>query len=101
MDEVLFPHSLGMIYSAFTAFLGFQVNEGEYKVMGMAPYGTPRFVDRVRRVLKLRPDGSFEVDTAFVSYHYSATDSTTRAFDELFGKPRFPGSDFDPTTEIA
>ena len=99
LDEVVFPHSLGMIYSAFTAFLGFRVNNGEYKVMGMAPFGTPRFADKVRKVLQLRPDGSFSVDTSLISYHYSATDSYTRAFEELFGKPRFPGSEFDPTTD--
>ena len=52
-QEVRFPHSLGLLYSAFTAFLGFEVNEGEYKVMGMAPYGTPRYVDKVRKLVRL------------------------------------------------
>jgi carbamoyltransferase len=99
LDEVHFPHSLGMVYSAFTAFLGFRVNNGEYKVMGMAPYGTPRFVDRVRKVLRLREDGSFDIDPKLVSYHWSATDSYTRAFEELFGKPRFPGSVLDFSTD--
>ena len=51
-DEIRFPHSLGLLYSAFTAFLGFEVNEGEYKVMGMAPYGVPRFVDEVGRLVR-------------------------------------------------
>ena len=48
-----FPHSLGLLYSAFTAFLGFEVNEGEYKVMGMAPYGQPRYVDEVRKLINV------------------------------------------------
>jgi len=61
-DEIRFPHSLGLLYSAFTAFLGFEVNEGEYKVMGMAPYGVPRFVDEVRRVVRTHDDGSFETE---------------------------------------
>ena len=61
-DEIRFPHSIGLLYSAFTAFLGFEVNEGEYKVMGMAPYGEPRFVDQVWRVVKPGAGGSFELD---------------------------------------
>ena len=57
-----FPHSLGLLYSAFTAFLGFEVNEGEYKVMGMAPYGRPRYVDKVRQVLNIERDGRFSLN---------------------------------------
>ena len=56
--QVEFPHSIGLLYSAFTAFLGFEVNEGEYKVMGMAPYGTPRYVDKVWKVVEQNSDGS-------------------------------------------
>src|SRR5262245_48090169 len=59
LQEVRFPHSVGLLYSAFTAFLGFEVNEGEYKVMGMAPYGSPRYVDKVYKLITLEPDGSF------------------------------------------
>ena len=62
LKEIRFPHSLGLLYSAFTAFLGFEVNEGEYKVMGMAPFGSPRYVDKVWKVIRLHPDGSFELD---------------------------------------
>ena len=65
LKEIRFPHSLGLLYSAFTAFLGFEVNEGEYKVMGMAPFGTPRYVDKVRRLIRQAPDGSFELDMSY------------------------------------
>ena len=57
-DEQRFPHSVGLLYSTFTAFLGFEVNEGEYKVMGMAPYGEPRYVEDIWKIVKLHPDGS-------------------------------------------
>ncbi len=81
--QVDFPHSLGLFYSAFTDFLGFEVNEGEYKVMGMAPYGEPRFVDELSRVLRTYADGSFWLDLDYFSFHYSArkawTDKVTRA----------------------
>jgi carbamoyltransferase len=61
-DEQRFPHSLGLLYSAFTALLGFKVNSGEYKVMGMAPYGEPRYLDKIEKVFKVYPDGSFWVN---------------------------------------
>jgi carbamoyltransferase len=96
LSELQFPHSIGLVYSAFTAYLGFAVNDGEYKVMGMAPYGEPRFEDAVRKVLRLRDDGSVDVDLRYVSYHYSATDSFTGALEDLLGPARFPGSPFDP-----
>ncbi len=96
LSEVRFPHSIGLVYSAFTAYLGFQVNEGEYKVMGMAAYGQPRFEEEVRRILRPSPDGSFEVDTSYLSYHYSAEESYTKRFEERFGPARFPGAPFDP-----
>ncbi len=70
-EEIRFPHSLGLLYSAFTAFLGFEVNEGEYKVMGMAPYGTPRYVDKVRRLVRL-------LATARSSSTSTTSPSTTR-----------------------
>ena len=60
--QMMFPHSLGLLYSAFTAFLGFEVNEGEYKVMGMAPYGQPRYVDKVWKLIRQEADGSFSLD---------------------------------------
>ncbi len=98
ISQINFPDSIGLIYSAFTAFLGFRVNNGEYKVMGMAAYGDPIYEEQVRQVLIPSDDGSFSVNRKFVSYHYSATDSYTPAFEQLFGEPRFPGTTFDPTT---
>ena len=88
--ETRFPHSLGLLYSAFTAFLGFEVNEGEYKVMGMAPYGVPRFVDKVRRLVHLHDDGSFALDLDYFAFHYSTTRTYSHKFEELFGAPRPP-----------
>ncbi len=71
--EIRFPHSIGLLYSTFTAFLGFEVNEGEYKVMGMAPYGTPRYVEEVRKLVRMAPDGSFRLDMEYFSFHHSTT----------------------------
>ncbi len=98
LGEILFPESIGLFYSAFTAYLGFQVNDGEYKVMGMAGFGEPRFVDEVRKVLRPRDDGSFDVDRRYVAWHWSAEDSYTPALEELLGPARFPGAPFDPST---
>lgn len=86
--EVRFPHSLGLLYSTFTAFLGFEINEGEYKVMGMAPYGRPRYLDDVRRVIRTAADGSFWLDMDYFSFHYSATNTYSDKFVRLFGPPR-------------
>ena len=94
-QEQRFPHSLGLLYSAFTAFLGFQVNDGEYKVMGMAAYGQPRYVDKIMRVFDLNPaDGSFRLKIDYFSFHYSTQHTYNRRFLELFGEPRQPGDDF-------
>lgn len=92
--ELRFPHSIGLLYSAFTAFLGFEVNEGEYKVMGMAPYGTPRYVDKVQQVVHQNDDGSIWLDPAYFSFHYSTSQSFTHKFVELFGEPRDPAVPF-------
>ncbi len=83
-----FPHSLGLLYSAFTAFLGFEVNEGEYKVMGMAPYGQPRYVDKVWKTVKQNSDGSFALNMDYFSFHHSTENTYNRKFVELFGEPR-------------
>ncbi|PYR76529.1 MAG: hypothetical protein DMF86_11845 [Acidobacteria bacterium] len=93
-DEIRFPHSLGLLYSAFTAFLGFEVNEGEYKVMGMAPYGTPRYVDKVWKVVRQSRDGSFELDLDYFSFQYSTSRTFTDRFVDLFGAPRKPETPF-------
>jgi carbamoyltransferase len=93
-EEIRFPHSLGLLYSAFTAFLGFEVNEGEYKVMGMAPYGKPRFVDEVWKLVKMQRDGSFELNLEYFSFPYSTTRTFSRKFETLFGAPRTPETEF-------
>jgi carbamoyltransferase len=93
-DEIRYPHSLGLLYSAFTAFLGFEVNEGEYKVMGMAAYGRPTQVDRVRKVIRLAEDGSFRLDMHYFGYHHGLR-SIDRAFVDLFGPPRPPGAELE------
>src|SRR5712691_11595107 len=92
--QMEFPHSLGLLYSAFTAFLGFEVNEGEYKVMGMAPYGRPRYVDDVRKLVRMFPDGSFSLDMDYFAFHRSTRAPYSRKFLELFGVPRPPEAKF-------
>ncbi|MGA2586987.1 MAG: carbamoyltransferase C-terminal domain-containing protein, partial [Candidatus Aminicenantales bacterium] len=94
-DEIRFPHSLGLLYSAFTAFLGFQVNEGEYKVMGMAPYGVPKYMDKIYdHLLRVADDGSFEMNMDHFSYHYSDEKTFNSRFVDLFGPPRDPKMHF-------
>ena len=92
--EIHFPHSIGVLYSAFTAFLGFEVNEGEYKVMGMAPYGIPKYVDQVWKVITQNSDGSYRLNPDYFSVHYSTKDSFTGEFIKLFGSPREPETPF-------
>jgi carbamoyltransferase len=92
--ETRFPHSLGLLYSAFTAWLGFEVNEGEYKVMGMAPYGEPRYQDRVRRVVRVAEDGSFRLEMDYFAFHHSTEHTYSRRFVDLFGPPRDPRAEF-------
>ncbi|MFQ5664918.1 MAG: carbamoyltransferase [Candidatus Binatia bacterium] len=94
LREVRFPHSVGLLYSAFTAFLGFEVNEGEYKVMGMAPYGTARYVDKVRKLVHLDSDGSFWLDMDYFCFHHSSTRTYNSKFTDLFGEPRDPAWHF-------
>jgi len=91
--ELQFPHSLGLLYSAFTYFCGFKVNSGEYKLMGLAPYGTPRFVDEIfDNLLDLKEDGSFRLDLSYFNYCQGLT-MTSRKLDHLFGgPPRAPES---------
>ena len=86
--EIRFPHSLGMLYSTFTAFLGFAVNEDEYKVMGLAGYGRPRMVEKVRRLVRRTPDGAFTLDLDYFDFHTTAERSYSSRFVELFGPPR-------------
>ena len=90
LKQMDFPHSIGLLYSAFTAFLGFQVNEGEYKVMGMAPYGQPRYVDKVWKVVNQNSDGSFSLDMDYFCFHHSTEKTFNGKFVDLFGPPREP-----------
>jgi len=85
--EIQFPHSLGLLYSAFTYFTGFKVNSGEYKLMGLAPYGEPRYRDLIlNHLLELKEDGTFRMDMRYFNYANGLT-MTSRAFDRLFGGP--------------
>jgi carbamoyltransferase len=86
--EIKFPHSLGMLYSSFTSYLGFPVNEGEYKVMGLAGYGRPTMVDRVGKVIRRTPDGAFKLDLSYFDFHTTAKSSYSSRFVDLFGPPR-------------
>lgn len=94
LSEIRFPHSLGLLYSAFTAFLGFEVNDGEYKVMGMAPYGEPRFVDEVMKLVEVAADGSFRLKMDYFSFYNSVEHTYNQKFMGLFGTPRRHESDF-------
>ncbi len=85
--EIKFPHSLGLLYSAFTYFTGFKVNSGEYKVMGLAPYGEPKYVDVIlKELIDIKDDGSFKLNMDYFTYPYGLT-MTGRAFEKLFGGP--------------
>ncbi len=86
-SELRFPHSLGLLYSAFTYYTGFRVNSGEYKLMGLAPYGEPVYADLIReRLMDLKDDGSFRLDMSYFNYCQGLT-MTSKKFDGLFGGP--------------
>src|SRR5262249_8151535 len=91
--EIRFPHSLGMLYSTFTAYLGFAVNEDEYKVLGRAAYGRPTMVSQVRQLIGPTADGAFSLASEFFEFHTTATRSYSAKFVDLFGPPRNP---YDP-----
>lgn len=87
IKEINFPHSLGLLYSAFTYYTGFKVNSGEYKVMGLAPYGKPVYADLIRdRLITVAEDGSFQLDMSYFNYATGLT-MTNKKFDTLFGGP--------------
>src|SRR5437588_2478295 len=96
--EIRFPHSLGMLYSTFTAYLGFKVNEDEYKVMGLAAYGQPTLVEQVRKLIRRTPDGAFALDLNYFEFHTTAERSYSSRFVELFGPPRNPYEPVDLDT---
>jgi len=85
--EIRFPHSLGLLYSAFTWYLGFKVNSAEYKVMGLAPYGEPTQVDKFRELIHVAPDGSFRLDMRYFQYDHKLS-MFGPALEELMGQPR-------------
>lgn len=93
--SIHFPHSVGLLYSTFAAFLGFKVNEDEYKLMGLAAYGKPSYIGKVRRVVDVKPDGSFALDMDYFSFRES-TKMWSRRFEKLFGKPRDPKDSIQP-----
>ena len=97
LAELHFPHSLGLLYSAFTYYTGFKVNSGEYKVMGLAPYGEPRFAQKILdELIDLRDDGSLRLNMKYFNFAHGLT-MTNAAFDELFGgRPREPESELTP-----
>jgi carbamoyltransferase len=85
--EIPFPHSLGLLYAAFTSYAGFKINSGEYKVMGLAPYGQPKYVKNIYdRLIDLKPDGTFRLNMEYFDYCTGLT-MTSRKFDTLFGGP--------------
>ncbi len=91
--EIHFPHSLGLLYSAFTYFTGFKVNSGEYKLMGLAPYGNPIYTDRVKKLIDIKDDGTFRLDQKYFNYATGLT-MTNDKFNNLFGqKARDPQKD--------
>jgi carbamoyltransferase len=90
LRELRFPHSLGLLYSAFTYFTGFKVNSGEYKVMGLAPYGEPKYVKTIKdHLIEIREDGSLWMNLEYFTYPYALT-MTGKGFDRLFGPARKP-----------
>jgi carbamoyltransferase len=95
--EIRFPHSLGMLYSAFTYYLGFRINDGEYKVMGLAPYGEPKYVNAIRdNLIAFKPDGSFRMNMDYFNYCTGLT-MTNSKFSDLFGGP--PKNPAQPMTQ--
>src|SRR5207253_3220098 len=90
LREIHFPHSLGLLYSAFTYYTGFKVNSGEYKLMGLAPYGEPRFEELIRdKLIDIKQDGSFRLDLDYFNYCVGLT-MTNDKFAKLFGHPPRP-----------
>ncbi len=98
--EIHFPHSLGLLYSAFTYYTGFKVNSGEYKIMGLAPYGEPRYVDLIRKhLVDIKDDGTFRLNMDYFDY-CTGLRMTNERFDQVFGGPaRSAGVGVDPARD--
>ena len=88
--EISFPHSVGLLFSAITAYLGFRVNDAEWKVMGLAPYGKPTYVDQFHEVVDIRDDGSFRLNLKYFSHTHSTHKMFNRRWEALFGRPQRP-----------
>jgi carbamoyltransferase len=84
-EELHFPNSMGLLYSAFTVFTGYEANEGEYKLMGLAPYGKPRYIQEVEKVINYKNDGSYSLNLDYFSYQYDIKGVYTKKFERLFG----------------
>jgi carbamoyltransferase len=94
LKEIHFPHSLGLLYSAFTYYIGFKVNSGEYKLMGLAPYGVPKYAELIKKYLiDIKEDGSFSLDMSYFNYCTGFTMTTTKFHDLFGGPPRKPESE--------
>jgi carbamoyltransferase len=89
LKRIDFPHSLGLLYSAFTAFIGFKVNEDEYKLMGLAAYGRPLYMNKIKQIISIKDDGGFALDMRFFSFREDFRMWNSN-FEKLFGKPRDP-----------
>ncbi|MGB2986347.1 MAG: carbamoyltransferase [Phycisphaerae bacterium] len=88
--EIRFPHSVGLLFSAITAYLGFRVNDAEWKVMGLAPYGQPKYVDKFREVVDIKDDGSIRLNLRYFAHSYSTARTFNRRWEQLFGQPQRP-----------
>lgn len=88
--ELRFPHSVGLLFSAITAYLGFRVNDAEWKVMGLAPYGEPKYVDRFRKLVDIKDDGSIRLNLDYFAHAYSTERTISRKWETHFGEPQRP-----------
>jgi carbamoyltransferase len=88
LKETRFPHSVGLLFSAITAYLGFRVNDAEWKVMGLAPYGQPTYVDQFRKVVDIKDDGSIRLNLRYFAHPYSTTRTFSKEWERLFGQPQ-------------
>jgi carbamoyltransferase len=100
-QAIHFPHSIGLLYSGLTSYLGFRVNDGEWKVMGLAPYGVPKYVEQFWRLVSTSPDGSYRLNMEYFAFHYSSKHTVNRRrWQELFGfGPREPGAEIEQRHE--
>jgi carbamoyltransferase len=89
LSSIDFPHSLGLLYSTFTAFLGFKINEDEFKVMGLSAYGKPTYVDNIKKIIIIKPDGSFHLDLRYFGFQ-TQFQMWNKKFEKVFGNPRKP-----------